>query len=790
MLISLSGCLGTRFLKEDQKLLFKQKVKGVKRIDRLALDDLYQQTPNRKFPLIPWAPYVWIHHLGENAYDTVKYEKKKAKVEAKFVRKTRNRNPNSSYVSKKMLKRNRKIAKIDRNIREGNLLMRWGESVAVYDSTLESRTIEQFRTYMYSKGYFEAEVSSEVKSIGRLVTVNYEIDRGMPYNIDSIRYSIADTNLMTLVTKSIPERLVNVGDKYDQDLLSDERERLFNVAVNNGYFDFSRQYIQFEVDTSTLAKREVIVNQKIVQRSDGKPHKIFRIDSVNFTTDADINVPQEIRKTKKYNGVNYHFVQDKYNRRILDWRHFIYKDSVFRRSNTLNTQRQLANLDMFKFININYDSTGGQFVANIYTSPLNKYQTSGEIGVNVSQGLPGPFVNGSIKNRNVFGGLEILEFSGRFGVEGVASASENQNIYQSTEYGFNGSLLFPQFLFPLTKKWKNRVRDFEPKTDLNVGTTFTNRPEYQRNNLLGSITYGWVNRRGKIYSLSPAEISFINSSNISTPFQTFLDTLESQGNLLKNTFEPSLVSNATFSVINNFNSYGNQSEQSSFLRYSIESGGTFLNFIDEERLISSALEYYNYLKFNADFRRHNPVSTNNVFAYRINIGLAVPYGDNRILPYEKYFFAGGSNGIRAWRPRRLGPGSYTPLDSDGFLTDNFEQQGEILIETSLEMRHNILGFIDGAIFLDMGNIWTLRNDPARPGSQFEVDRFFREIAIGTGYGIRLDFSFLLLRFDTGLKIYDPARDKGGRFIWTDGFNDAKFRNADNLIFNLGIGYPF
>jgi len=246
----------------------------------------------------------------------------------------------------------------------------------------------------------------------------------------------------------------------------------------------------------------------------------------------------------------------------------------------------------------------------------------------------------------------------------------------------------------------------------------------------------------------------------------------------------------SFSVISNLNQYGNSKESSSFLRYNIESGGTFLNFVGSENLSSKSLEFYQYLKFNIDFRRYNPLTSNTVFSFRVNMGLAVPYGENNILPYEKYFFAGGSNGIRAWRPRRLGPGSYTPLDENGLYTDNFEQQGEILLESSLEFRHDILGFFDGAVFIDLGNIWTLRNDQSRVGAQFELNRFFNEIAIGAGYGIRFDFSFLLLRFDAGFKIHDPARSKGSRFVFTKGFNNDTFQASDNLVFNIGIGYPF
>lgn len=788
-MISLSGCLGTRFLKEDQKILYKQRIKGVHRTDRQALETLYQQEPNRKFPFIPWTPYVWLHQLGVNSYDTTKYESKKDKAQEKFLKKVEGKEPSSKYVNRKRLKKNKKVAKAEKNIKEGNLLMRWGEPIAVYQNSLTEETISQFQSYLNSKGYFDAQVNSITNS-NRFVRSNYHIDLGVPSTIDSVYYTVGDSAIMELIKQAPEEKLLIKGGNYDQELLSGERERIFNLIVNSGYYDFSRQYITFEVDTATLPGKRIIVNQKVSQRSDGKQHEVYVIDSVNLVTDANVSVPQELRKNKKYNGVNFRFFEEKYNRRIIDWRLFIHEDSLFSRENTLKTQRQLANLDMFKFININYDTTGLDFVANLSVSPLEKYQTSGEVGVNVSQGLPGPFVNGSIKNRNVFGGLETFELSGRFGVEGVASASSEDNIYQSTELGINSSLLFPQFLFPMGKKWENRVRSYEPKTNLLAGATFTKRPEYSRNTFLSSITYSWINKRKKIYNFTPVEISFINSTIDSGPFSDFLDTLELQGNLLKNTFEPSFVSSQSFSVINNFNSYGNSAEASSFLRYGIESGGTFLNFVNERELLSKDLEYYNYVKFNVDFRRNTPLSANSVFAYRLNLGLAIPYGDNKILPYEKYFFAGGSNGIRAWRPRRLGPGSYTPLDGDGNFTDSFEQQGEMLFEASIEMRHNILGFIDGAVFLDMGNIWTLREDITRENAQFEVDRFFKEIAIGIGYGVRLDFSFLLLRFDVGLKIYDPARSLGNRFIWNKDFDNSVFQTSENLIFNIGIGYPF
>ncbi|MDA1121070.1 MAG: BamA/TamA family outer membrane protein [Bacteroidetes bacterium] len=790
ILLSLTGCLGTRFLKKDQKLLYKQKISGVSREDRRATENLFQQSPNRKFPFIPWAPYVWLHQLGKNSYDSAKYVRKKEKQTARFKKKIEGRDPGSNFVTRKRFKNNRKLAKWDRNIKEGNLLMRWGEPVSVYDSALTRSSIAQFKLYLQAKGYFKSRLYFETKTVDKRVRVNYTIRPGAPSIIDSIRYIIPQDSIGALVASASEETLVNKGDKYDQEAITKERERLYNLMVDNGYFEFTQQYINFEVDTISLPNRRIILKEIIHNKEDGTEHKIFRIDSVNFITDANIIGSRQDRTIQKHGGVNFMFYEDTFNRRILISRLFIQEDSLFRRSNTLSTQRQLANMDMFKFINVHYDTTGGKFVSNVFTSPLDKYQTSGEVGVNVSQGLPGPFVNGSVKDRNLFGGLEILSLSGRFGIEGVASASNDKNVYQSTELGINASLLFPQFLFPLSKKWEQRVKGLEPKTTFNTGSTLTNRPEYDRRSFLGSVSYTWTNEKRKIYNFSPAEIIYINSDIKSKTFEEFLDAQLARGNLLKNTFKPSYVSSMSFSAINNIGQYGNSKERSSFFRYNIESGGTFLNFIGSDNLSSKSLEFYQYLKFNVDFRGYNPISSSTVFSFRINLGLAIPYGENNILPYEKYFFSGGSNGIRAWRPRRLGPGSYTPLDEDGNYTDNFEQQGEILMESSLELRHDIIGFVDGAFFIDMGNIWTLRNDPTREGAQFEVDRFFREIAIGTGYGIRFDFSFLLLRFDTGLKIYDPARDRGNRFILDKNFNDSKFQASDNLVINIGIGYPF
>jgi outer membrane protein insertion porin family len=252
----------------------------------------------------------------------------------------------------------------------------------------------------------------------------------------------------------------------------------------------------------------------------------------------------------------------------------------------------------------------------------------------------------------------------------------------------------------------------------------------------------------------------------------------------------------------------------------VESGGTIWNFVDPQIVTQYDLNYFKYFRFSLDLRRINVLHKNTTVAYRFNSGFAYSYSDGRSLPYEKFFFAGGSNSIRAWRPRRLGPGSFKPRltsDStsrgnprdDGMFDYSIEQPAEILLEASLEVRQKLFGFVSGAVFVDAGNTWTFRprvkTDPvtdeivSNGNSQFRLDQFYKEIAVGTGFGLRFDFTFLILRLDVGMKVWDPARDDGEKFVLDkvrffrpyatkSGAGWTNYREP--VIYNVGIGYPF
>ena len=614
------------------------------------LEALYKQKPNKKIPILPIAPYVWVYNLGKQHYDKDKINEKIDKIKAKYAALDSTYKDRPNKVKRLNRQRDRKLAKKQKALEEGNIMMRWGEPLAVYQPDLAKQTRDQMQLYLETKGFFHARVSDTVKYIDKFAYVTFNIQEGRPFVIDTVTYTSSDSAIVKIIKNNMDDSHLVIGENYDQANLTAERERIDGLLKNHGYFDFSRQYILYKIDT-LKNPFEASVNMVILDPAKRGYHKVFTVDSVIFVTDAGAPPMTGGRNNFAYNHVDYQYYQKRFNKKILDQRVFIREDSVYSLDNTLNTQRQLAFLNNFKFININYDTTGGKFVANIFSSPLKKYQITNEFGLNVTEGYPGPFYNLSLTQRNVFGGLENLELSGYIGFEGVASVT-TQDIYSSLESGGKLSLIFPQFVIPGGDAFKRRFGNMNPNTTLKTGFSYTNRPEYKRSSFNSSLAYSWQKYRRKNYNFTLIEVSLINSKT--TPeFDAILDTLEQEGNPLSKSFKPSFVNSSNFYVMYNFNPDDLLGNKSSLLKLYAESGGAIFNLVSPKILDRYHLEHYQYLKASVDFRRHITISENKGIATRINIGVAYPYGSNKSLPYEKFFFAGGSNSIRAWPPRRL-----------------------------------------------------------------------------------------------------------------------------------------
>ena len=807
--------MGTRYLDQDETILKKQVIKTGNAVNGEEIESLKAQTPNTRLLIFPIAHLAHMYQVGRENFDSLGLLEKEKEITQEYDAKiaaTQNQNNKLRLTAKKI----RKTNKIETKLNEGNLRMRWGEKLAVFSPEKLEETKTNISDYLFSKGYFDVRVETvEIKTEDQMTSVRLKIHEGKRYIIDSMRYEVQDTVMAKLFFKNIKnQRLIN--KYYSQKLLSEERDRVFDLMSNNGYYDFKRQYIFFELDTTALGDHKIIVKQSVVIPQQKKQHKVYKVDSVVFTTSANKSFNTH-QKMQTHNQVTYKLINNRYYPRVIDWRIFIKPDSVYSKRWTVETQKQLSYLDMFKFVNIVYDSIGNRFVSQIFTSPLNKYQTSLEGGLslissqNQASGWPGPFLNFNAKNRNTFKGLEILQLNASTSMQGIKGTNKQNSNRRYSRFRFGGdlSLTFPQFLFPQTNNFRSRIGKYNPKTKISVGVNFEDRlSEYERTTFNTTYGYSWQLNNNSRLTFQPLDAAYIKADITSDSFQKQLDQLDAEGNKsYVNAFRSSFISNASTSLDFNKNNYGIGNQDAYFIHTGLEYGGLAQLLLGSDPLNqknsdSSDFAYYKYIKGNFDFRQNIRLNSKTALAYRANLGIAYVYGESRSLPYEKYFFAGGSNSIRAWQPRRLGPGGYAIFrtGSDGNETSdvNFdrEQPGDILIELSAEFRRSFIGIIDYAFFVDAGNTWLWRSktidqkaDPQGDNGVFYLKNFnfLREFAVGAGTGVRLDFSFLVFRVDGAYKVFDPARPKGSRFV----LDELRFNNLwDKINLNFGIGYPF
>lgn len=827
--IFLTSCLGSKFLKDDQHLLAKQKINGLSGALADDAKGLYEQEANSRilFGYYPFTHLAHLYKLGENGWIFPGYDKQKAiakrdSLEAKFDRKI----ADATSDKRRQKLRNKKAKKYDkknRKVKQGNQLMRWGETLAIYNHASTRLTREKIDLYLNSKGYFDATIridTTTYDSLGpigkagrdirnwvsgwfgkkdRYINLEYDIALKDRYVIDSIQYDIKDTVLHALVMENIKESPLQKG-YYDQDILSQERDFIYDLAVNNGYYEFSKQFIGFELDSIQMGGDTLIVREVIKNPPGKEQHKIFYLDSIVFITDASVSETFD-RTEEKYRDITFSFARNRYSKKVLEWRVPLEQDDPYSRDLTIETQRQLSYLDNFKFININYDTTGNYFVANIFTSPFDKYQTSSEFGLSRTQGRPGPFVNINLKNRNTFRTLEILSFDANAKLEDLRSVREESEFdgnYTSRQFGAEAAITFPQFLFPLGSYYKNKIGRFNPKTRLSLGFSFEDRvTEYRRATYRGTWTYSWQVRDQVRYRLTPLELSLTNTTITGQEFEDFLQELRDQNNPYALAFESAVVTSTAFQLDLSLGNYA-LNQDGGFVRLNAELGGNLVDIVGKS-FFGDSLTTYQYAKTQIDLRKIERLTRKTNLAARLNVGLAYPYGANESMPYEKYFFAGGSSSIRAWKPRRLGPGAFGVFeeDSDGNPTDAVdyrnEQRGELIIESSIELRQDLVGFLEGAVFIDAGNIWQVRNslvdaesDAEGDDGVFHFNEFMDEMAVGTGIGLRFDLQFLVFRVDLGLKLIDPAQKRGERFVGDEIFSNFN-RNSE---INIGIGYPF
>ncbi|MCE2707418.1 MAG: BamA/TamA family outer membrane protein [Bacteroidota bacterium] len=784
----------TRNLQVGQWVVYENEVKGVNRADLEDLQGLIEQEPNTRF--LGGSLGVGIYALGNSFFDSSKVSQKYDKVRSnlrEIQSQVDSLGPKTSLKQKEE-KLKSKLELLENTLEFGNRLMRTGNPVVVLDSTLVEKSFKNMKGYLVNHGFFDAKVSYSVKTKDKKAFVSYLIEENQPYLIDSILVRTDNEKIQALITSHSSTSLLKKGSIYNQDNIASERNRLEELLKNNGFYMFSKSYISYIAYQDT-SKKTIQLEEIIQKPTFTEDHEVYTLESIKFRINPPSDEFADRQIQTAFQGIDFSFYRDRYSAKILASRIQLKKGSPYNRTQALETQRLINNLDLFRFVNISFDTLGTSLTANIFTQPNQKYQLTNQLGMTITEQLPGPFFSTALRNRNFFRAGELLELNFRAGLEGVASAT-GQGVYQSSELNTSVSVIFPRFLIPFSPNSLQRLGRFSPTTRLQVGYLNTNRPEYKRNALNSQLSYTWATRNNRqSFTINAADISYIRTPFIQEEFSSILKNLQQDGNNLIWSFLPSLISSFSAQTLINFNRYGDFSTQkASLLRIFGESGGSTLNFVDVKRNDEPGIDFANFqwLKGQVDFRRYYPIRNKQTLAYRLNFGMARPYGVSAgILPYEKYFFAGGGTSIRAWQARRLGPGSSKPITGPGGDYDyTNEQPAEMILESMLEYRRKLFSYFDMAVFLDAGNSWMIGRDDARPGADFRYDRFYKEIAVGTGIGLRMDFDFLVIRLDLATKAIDPSQDEGNRWVLDNLKFNQPFGVRGQTVFNFGIGYPF
>ena len=775
-------------------MVYDNELVGVKQADADALTLLLEQEPNTRF--LGTSLGVMLYRFGNQFYDSSKVADKRKETNDRLIslQSARDSVGNELIYKRKEEKLKLRLEGLDKKLEYGNTLMRTGNPVVLLDSTLVEKSRKNMKGYLINHGFFDADVNFSIATKNKKAFIAYQIDEKEPYILDSVFTRTDNPAIQGLISDFSSNSFLKQGQIYNQDNVGAERNRLEELLKNKGYYMFSKSYVNYIAYQDTAAK-SIRLEQVIQKPTFTESHQVYTLDTIRFRINPPTDEYADRQIQTQYQGIDFSFYRDRYSPKILASRIQLQKGKPYSRTDALETQRLINSLDLFRFVNITFDTLGTSLTAQVFTQPNQKYQLTNQLGMTITEQLPGPFFSTALRNRNFFRAGELLELNFRAGLEGVASAT-GQGVYQSSEINTSLSVIFPRFLIPFAPKTLQQFGKYNPNTRVQFGYLSTNRPEYKRNAINGQLGYTWATRNNRqSFTINAADISYIRTPYIQDEFLSILENLQTDGNNLIWSFLPSLISSFSGQTLINFNRYGDFSmRKASLLRIFGESGGTTLNFTNVRRNDSPEISYANFqwLKGQIDFRRYYPINKKQTIAYRLNFGMARPYGVSvGILPYEKYFFAGGGTSIRAWQARRLGPGSSTPLTGSGGIYDyTNEQPAEMILESMLEYRRKLFSYFDMAVFLDAGNSWMIGRDEARPGADFRYDRFYKEIAIGTGVGLRMDFDFLVIRLDLATKALDPARLEGERWVLDNLRFTRPFGEKGQTVFNFGIGYPF
>ncbi|MDM8146536.1 BamA/TamA family outer membrane protein [Bacteroides eggerthii] len=647
-------------------------------------------------------------------------------------------------------------------------LQRIGEMPVVYDSLEAERTRVSIEAAVRNMGYLQARAETETQIKGKKIKVNFRVIPGELYKIRNFTYEIADSVQRKLYECDSLSRLLHARMPFDMNRLEEERVRITNLFQNNGYYLFNKDYIRYEAD-STIQNRMVdvkmIVALPLQNDSVSHLHRQYQIGKVEVFCDVDEDDTASLKQIEK-NGYQIFFRDHlKVRPTVLADRIVLEQGRLYRESDVQATYNNLGRLYSVLSTNVHLVPRDSSVLDSKVTVTTNRPHSIGaELEGTNSAGDLGAALSFSYQNRNLFHGSELftLKVRGAFeAITGLEGYADQNYIEFSTEAG----LMLPNLKLPL---WKRHPASVESTSEVSVMYDSQNRPEFHRRVLTGALRYRWTNKKTRLqHRLDLVDLNYIFMPWISETFKKdYLDDEENRNAILRYNYENLFIVKQGYSMV--YNSQGDAGPNASYgknataIRLNIETAGNLLygmsNLLHTQKNGSNQYTLFNiayaqYVKGDFDFSRSFKFDERNSLAIHAALGISYPYGNSTILPYEKRYFSGGANSVRGWSVRGLGPGTYAGTDGR---IDFINQTGDIKLDLSMEYRTFLFWKLHGAVFLDAGNIWTIRSYEDQPGGQFRIGSFYKQIAAAYGLGLRLNFDFFILRLDGGMKAVNPA----------------------------------
>ena len=673
-------------------------------------------------------------------------------------------------------------------------LRKLGDAPVIYDAAISEKSKQEIQKAVRNMGYMRAEVQLDTLIKKNKLEVSYRIKAGKPYTIHHIAYHIDDLMIQDFIEKDSASSLLKAGMPFDVVALDQERQRITKLLQNNGYYKFNKDFIVYQADT-IKDSYQVELTMKLLPfqlKKEDTPtrHQQYTIRNVNFLTDGD---PSD---TVSYKGLQFLFDEKPYIRpNTLANFNYIQPKELYKEQDVQNTYTSMGRLRALKYTNIRFDEViqndSAMLDANLLLTKGKNQSLSFEIEGTNSAGDLGAAASMTFQHRNLFKGSETFTVKVRGAYEAITGLQEGYENDDYKEYGIETSLNFPEFKFPfLSSDYKRRIR---ATSEVGIDYNSQKRPEFTRTLASASWGYRWVDGKSSQHRFDLLDVSYIYVPWKSDNFRAYLENLTDRNSILIKSYEDQLIVRMGYSYTYNSakdKTLTSNKRNSYSIRVNLEEAGNLL-YLGSKAIHSAPkadkgyeianIPFAQYVKGDFDFARNWYIDKRNSFVFHIGMGIAYPYGNSQILPFEKRYFSGGPNSVRGWSVRSLGPGSYRGADGN---MNYINHSGDIKLDINLEYRTHLFWKFNGAAFIDAGNIWNIRHYEGQEEGTFRFNRFYKQLAMAYGLGLRFDLDYLIIRFDGGMKAINPMRTGKDKYP----FLRPNF--SRDFAFHFAVGYPF